>query len=134
MNFVFNVSFLIAFICLNILSVLGNDSIKSSPSISLTSDNATGAAVDSNYVLQPSDVIQIEVFQEDDLEKTVRIEGDGTVSLALIGKIKVAGLTISEAKTKVTDLYNRDYLVEPQISIIVVTFSPKTCLMASQHS
>jgi len=88
-------------------------------------NQAVGIAVGSNYVLQSSDIIQIEVYQEDDLEKTVRIEGDGTVSLALIGKVEVAGLTLSEAKFLITDLYNRDYLVDPQVSVLVVSFSPK---------
>jgi polysaccharide export outer membrane protein len=81
--------------------------------------------VGSNYVLKPSDVIEIEVYQEQDLNKTVRIEGDGTVSLALVGKIKVAGMTVAESKSLVTNLYNRDYLVDPQISVLVVSFSPK---------
>ena len=86
---------------------------------------SVGAIVDSNYVLKASDVIQIDVYQEEDLEKTVRIEGDGTVSLALIGRVEVAGLTVSEAKTLITDSYNRDYLVNPQISVLVVSFSPE---------
>jgi polysaccharide export outer membrane protein len=81
--------------------------------------------VGDNYVLKSSDVIQIEVYQEMDLDKSVRIEGDGTVALALIGKVKVAGMTVAEAQSLVTDLYNRDYLVDPQISVLVVSFSPK---------
>ena len=88
-------------------------------------NNSFGAVISSNYVLNPSDVIQIEVYQENDLEKTVRIEGDGTVSLALVGKIELAGLTVSEAKSLITELYDRDYLVDPQISVLVISFSPK---------
>ncbi len=88
-------------------------------------NGSVGAIVGSNYVLKPSDVIQIDVYQEEDLEKTVRIEGDGTVSLALIGKLEVAGLTVSEAKFLITNLYDRDYLVDPQVSVLVVSFSPK---------
>lgn len=90
-----------------------------------SANSSIGAAVDSNYKLTPSDVIEIEVYQENDLKKTARIEGDGTVSLALIGKVEVAGLTVSEAKALITDLYNREYLVDPQISVLVITFSPK---------
>ena len=86
---------------------------------------AVGMVVGSNYVLKPSDVIQIEVYQEKDLDKSVRIEGDGTVALALVGKVKVAGMTVAESKSLITDLYNRDYLVDPQISVLVVSFSPK---------
>jgi len=97
----------------------------SSSSGGSTSSGGVGMIVGSNYVLKPSDVIEIDVYQEQDLNKTVRIEGDGTVSLALVGKVKVAGMTVAESKSLVTNLYNRDYLVDPQISVLVVSFSPK---------
>ena len=84
-----------------------------------------GIVVDENYILQPSDVIQVSIFLEPDLEKSVRIEADGTVTLPLIKKVKVAELTVSDAQELITQLYNRDYLVDPQISVLVVSFSPK---------
>lgn len=86
---------------------------------------AVGMVVGSNYVLKVSDVIELDVYQERDLNKSVRIEGDGTVSLALVGRVKLAGMTVGEGKSLITDLYNRDYLVDPQISLLVVSFSPK---------
>jgi polysaccharide export outer membrane protein len=86
---------------------------------------AVGMVVGSNYVLKVSDVIELDVYQERDLNKSVRIEGDGTVSLALVGRVKLAGMTVEEGKSLITDLYNRDYLVDPQISLLVVSFSPK---------
>lgn len=81
--------------------------------------------VGENYVLKSSDVVSVEVYQEEDLNKNVRVEGDGTVALALIGKVKVAGMTVAEAQSLITDLYNRNYLVDPQVSLLVVQFSPK---------
>ncbi len=84
-----------------------------------------GIVVGENYILKPSDVISVEVYQEGDLEKSVRVEGDGSVALALIGKVKVAGMTVAEAQSLITDLYNRDYIVDPQVSLLVVQFSPK---------
>ena len=84
-----------------------------------------GIVVDENYILKPSDVIQVSIFLEPDLEKSVRIEADGTVTLPLIKKVKVAELTVSDAQELITQLYNRDYLVDPQISVLVVSFSPK---------
>ena len=84
-----------------------------------------GIVVDENYILKPSDVIQVSIFLEPDLEKSVRIEADGTVTLPLIKKVKVADLTVSDAQELITQLYNRDYLVDPQISVLVVSFSPK---------
>lgn len=84
-----------------------------------------GMVVGENYVLKPSDVVSVEVYQEDDLNKSLRVEGDGTVALALVGKVKVAGMTVAEAQSLIRDLYNRDYLVDPQVSLLVVQFSPK---------
>ena len=89
------------------------------------SSSGLGIIVDENYILQPSDVIQVSIFLEPDLEKSVRIEADGTVTLPLIKKVKVADLTVSDAQELITQLYNRDYLVDPQISVLVVSFSPK---------
>ncbi len=109
----------------NITLTAQTNSSSDNPTSGSSANSSIGAAVDSNYKLTPSDVIEIEVYQENDLKKTARIEGDGTVSLALIGKVEVAGLTVSEAKALITDLYNREYLVDPQISVLVITFSPK---------
>ena len=89
------------------------------------SSSGLGIIVDENYILKPSDVIQVSIFLEPDLEKSVRIEADGTVTLPLIKKVKVADLTVSDAQELITQLYNRDYLVDPQISVLVVSFSPK---------
>ena len=107
------------------ISGSGSNSSDQNGTILSGSTSGIGIVVGENYILKPSDVISIEVYQEPDLEKSVRVEGDGSVALALIGKVKVAGMTVAEAQSLITDLYNRDYLVEPQVSILVVQFSPK---------
>jgi polysaccharide export outer membrane protein len=90
-----------------------------------SSGGGVGIVVGENYILKPSDVISVEVYQEMDLNKSVRVEGDGSVALSLIGKVKVAGMTVAEAQSLIRDLYNRDFLVDPQVSVLVVQFSPK---------
>ncbi|MFO8027977.1 MAG: polysaccharide biosynthesis/export family protein, partial [Opitutales bacterium] len=100
-------------------------SSRSDSSRGSSASSGVGIIVGENYVLKPSDVISIEVYQEEDLDKTVRVEGDGSIGLALIGKVKVGGMTVAEAQSLITDLYNRDYLVNPQVSVLVTSFSPK---------
>ena len=103
----------------------GSGSYSSGSAGSSTAGGGVGIVVGENYILKPSDVISIEVYQENDLNKSARIQGDGSVALALIGKVKVAGMTAGEAQSLIIDLYNRDYLVDPQISLLVVEFSPR---------
>ena len=129
--------FFTAFFFLIYISAFGqfeSDNISLSSTTGLTenfsnnsSNNSTnfGMVVDENYILKPSDVIQVSIFLEPDLEKSVRIEADGTVTLPLVKKVKVSDLTISDAQELITQLYNRDYLVDPQISVLVVSFSPR---------
>lgn len=106
-------------------SASGSGSFSSGSAASSSGGGGVGIVVGDNYILKPSDVISIDVYQENDLNKSVRVEGDGSVALALIGKVKVAGMTAGEAQSLITDLYNRDYLVDPQISLLVMEFSPK---------
>jgi len=76
-----------------------------------------------NYKIQPSDVLYRQVFQHPDLEKEARVEADGTIALHLVGRVNVQDLTVSEAREKITELYNRDYLVNPQVDLQVVQFN-----------
>jgi polysaccharide biosynthesis/export protein len=75
--------------------------------------------------LNPSDVLRVEVFQEQELFREVRISGDGSIVLPLIGKIYVGGRSIFDAEKLITELYDRDYLVNPQINVTVTEYALK---------
>lgn len=87
--------------------------------------------VESNYVLQPNDIILLDVFtnkgerlidpnfeliqqtnaqvqQQRDIFQYV-IQGDGTVVFPLIGVCKIDGLTLNEAELKVAELFGGVY-------------------------
>ncbi len=77
------------------------------------------------YKLRPLDLLEIRVFQEPDLQKTVRVAADGTIDLPLIGRLEVKGLTIQEAQEKIRQLYDKDYIVNPQVSVFIMEYSPQ---------
>lgn len=76
-----------------------------------------------NYRLNPSDLLRVEVFQEPDLFREVRMAQDGSILLPLIGKIYIGGKSIFDAERLITELYNRDYLVNPQINVTIVDYA-----------
>ncbi|MBC9867349.1 MAG: polysaccharide export protein [Opitutae bacterium] len=76
-----------------------------------------------NYRLNPSDLLRVEVFQEPDLFREVRVAQDGSILLPLIGKIYIGGKSIFDAERLITELYNRDYLVNPQINVTIVEYA-----------
>lgn len=75
-----------------------------------------------NYRLNPSDLLRVEIFQEPDLFREVRIAQDGSILLPLIGKVYIGGKSIFDAERLITELYNRDYLVNPQINVTIVDY------------
>jgi polysaccharide biosynthesis/export protein len=79
-----------------------------------------------SYVLRPMDLIKIEVFDEPDLERELRVSQDYNIALPLIGPVSLRGKTVREAERLVRDLYGKDYLVNPQINITVVEYSPRS--------
>jgi polysaccharide export outer membrane protein len=71
------------------------------------------------YRLGAGDVLEVIVFGNDDLSRTTTVQINGSISLPLLGEVPVAGLTVSEAKQKLTSLLARDYLVNPQVDVKV---------------
>ena len=79
-----------------------------------------------NYVLRPSDYIQVDVFQEADLRRQTRIEADGVVHLILIKPFRVAGMTLAAAQHEIAQRYfEEEFLQNPQVSVTVLEFSPR---------
>ena len=76
-----------------------------------------------DYVLQPYDLIGIVVFQEPDLGRDVRLSGESTINLPLIGSVNLTGKTIRSAQETIRRLYDQDYLVNPQVNITVKEYA-----------
>ncbi len=80
----------------------------------------------SDYTLQPLDLIQIRVFQEPSMDRDVRVSREAVVVLPLIGRVSLEGLTIRNAEEKIRELYDRDYLVNPQLNLTVLEYARRT--------
>ena len=67
----------------------------------------------------------VEVFGEDDLRTNGRLNPEGNVSVPLLGSIHLAGLTLTQAASKLTDLYGRDYLVNPRVNVMLLGYAKR---------
>jgi polysaccharide export outer membrane protein len=96
---------------------------------------ATAAAPDREYLLQPQDILRIFIFQHDDLNKqmeAVRISDTHTISLPLVNTIDLRGRTARQAEDAIRSAYDRDYLVNPQVSVIVVKYAERSVNVVGQ--
>lgn len=84
------------------------------------------AAEATDYVLQPSDLIRVLIFQEPDLLREVRITQEYSITLPLIGTIDLRGRTVRQTEEIIRSLYDKDYLVNPQVNLTVLEYTQRT--------
>ena len=84
------------------------------------------------YVLSPNDVVQVRVYQEDDLETKMRIGKDGTTSFPLIGVINLGGKTVAQAADLIRARLADGYLVNPQITVSVIEYAKRRFTVLGQ--
>lgn len=78
-----------------------------------------------NYLLAPNDLVAVTVFQEEDLATKSRVGNDGTISVPLIGSVKVGGKSVDEAAQIIRSRLARGYLVNPQVNVGVEEFAKR---------
>ena len=79
--------------------------------------------VDDGYQLGTGDKLRIIVFGEDDLGGQFQIDGNGNVSLPLLGELTAAGETAKSLEQKVTNRLT-EYLQNPHVSVEIATYRP----------
>lgn len=77
-----------------------------------------GAAAQ-QYHLGPGDLLEIQVFQVKDLDRTVRVDALGDISLPLAGTLKVGDLTAEEAQRAIAQRLAETYVQDPQVSVFL---------------
>lgn len=84
------------------------------------------------YVLRPGDVVQVKVYQEEDLTSVSRIGKEGTINMPLLGSVKVTSNSLAEATVIIRDMLAKEYLVNPQVSLNVTEFAKRRFTVLGQ--
>ena len=82
----------------------------------------TALGVAGSYEVGPGDVLDIVVFEVEELSKSAAVGAGGRISLPMLGEVPVAGLTTREIETELEQRYAVKYLNDPQISVSVKEF------------
>ena len=71
------------------------------------------------YRIGPGDLLELKVFQVDELSQTVRVSEDGSITLPLLGRIVIEGLTQEGVVQKLSGLLQAKYVKNPQVTIFI---------------
>jgi protein involved in polysaccharide export with SLBB domain len=86
----------------------------------------------SSGVIGRMDHVEIRVFREDELTTRSQLSGDGTISMPLIGAVRLQGLTTDEAAAAITRRLADGYLVKPEVSVSIEARIRRTVTILGQ--
>jgi len=72
-----------------------------------------------DYKVGPEDLLEMQIFGQDNLNREVRVNGQGEVTLPLVGVVKVGGLSPKAIEQRLGELYGSQYVRNPQVTLIV---------------
>jgi protein involved in polysaccharide export with SLBB domain len=98
---------------------------RSSSTAIVPAEPAGTEAVSNDYRINAADVLDIAVYQEEDLKSTLRVSREGTITFPLIGVVSVGGRTPLEAGAAIREKLAKGYINDPQVSVTVLQFSKR---------
>jgi polysaccharide export outer membrane protein len=79
---------------------------------------AVHAQATAGYTVKPGDTLEIAVWKEPDLQRTVLVRPDGAVSFPLVGDVDARGKTVPELNKTVSERLTR-YISDAVVTISV---------------
>ena len=101
-------------------STVGTASKTTEEASSSASDEGPKEVKVNEFILGPGDKIEILVYRNDDLKRTVQIDISGKITYPLVGDIQAGGSSIFQLRDKIRDGLSK-YIIDPQVSVGVVT-------------
>jgi len=84
-----------------------------------------------DFVFGPGDVLDIKVWRQDDLDMQVTVAPDGSISLPLVGHLKVSGTNYPELVETLEDAFSY-YIVDPAVAVNIVEVSNQKVLILGE--
>jgi len=86
---------------------------------SLTTPSGEDGSPSQDYIIGPEDTVEVQVWKNPDLSRTVTVRPDGKISLPLIADVQAAGQTSAQLTEAVTEKLKTYYKEPAQVTVIV---------------
>ena len=83
-------------------------------------------------VIGRMDSVEVRVFREEELTTRGQLSSDGTLSMPLIGAVRIEGLTTDQAAAAISRRLKDGYLVKPEVSVSIEARIRRTVTILGQ--
>jgi len=85
-----------------------------------------------DYVIGAEDVLDIQVWGNDDLHRSVEVSQEGDFTFPLINNVRAAGLSVFELEKEMKKLLADGYLVDPHVSVTVSAYKSQKVFLLGE--
>ena len=97
---------------------------RTSPPVAGSLEQTVPIASSSALAIGPGDELEVTVYGAPDLSGHTRVSADGNISIPLIGYVRLAGLSSSEAEATIENqLHDNSILNDPHVSVYVKEYT-----------
>ena len=87
----------------------------------------------SAYMLRPGDKLSVNIFQEEDLSvRELQVDEAGMITLPLVGDLQASGQSPGQLSRAIELAYGRNYLRNPQASVVLLESIKRTVSVEGQ--
>lgn len=97
------------------------------------SNSTTLATKDAEYRIGPQDVLQIDVWKEPEITRTIPVRPDGKISLPLLNDVQAAGLTAMQLAGVLREGLTK-FLMNPQVTVTVTMINSRRVFLTGEVS
>ena len=122
---------LLSTICLAAVSLSANAQVSVAPQSTLSSSTTPpaptirdgGRATEADYRIGSQDLMDISVYGQPELGRTVRVNTKGMISMPLVGHIEAVGLTAQGLEQRIAEKLGEKFLQDPQVTVFIKEFT-----------
>ena len=86
----------------------------------------------STYLIGATDVLKIRVFGEDQYNGDYNVDGDGSITFPLLGRLAVAGKTTRQIEEELTKALADGWLQNPQLSVEIGAYRSRSIFVIGE--
>jgi polysaccharide export outer membrane protein len=86
--------------------------------------HAAAGPASRTYVLGPNDRVRVKVYGEPDIAGEYEIDGSGSVSIPLAGRIKASGLTTRQLERAIASALSKGIVRDPRVNVDIALYRP----------
>jgi protein involved in polysaccharide export with SLBB domain len=95
-------------------------------------DSVRSEPVSHSHQIESGDLLEITVYENDDLHSEVRVPEDGHIPFPLLGNLQVIGMTVLQLDSLITHDLGEKYIYDPLVTVVIKEYRQRNIYVTGE--